>query len=105
MIDNSLRRMPETTELSIFRIAQEGLNNVWRHANATSVTINLQHTSPRTLLLSIEDNGQGFSDEIDLANSVKGWTLWTARHQRTCCLPERENAPDEPTKRRFPASS
>ena len=70
-IDNSLRRMPETTELSIFRIAQEGLNNIWRHANATSVTINLQHTSPRTLLVSIEDNGQGFSDEIDLANLSK----------------------------------
>jgi len=70
-VDANLKRMPETTELSIFRIAQEGLNNIWRHASATSVKISMKHTSLRTLLFSIEDNGQGFSDEIDLANLSK----------------------------------
>ena len=70
-VDANLKRMPETTELSIFRIAQEGLNNIWRHASATAVKISLQHTSLRTLLVSIEDNGQGLSDEIDLANLSK----------------------------------
>src|SRR5258706_6677532 len=67
----NLGRLPEATELSIFRIVQEGLNNIWRHANASSVQIALQHTSPRTLLISIEDNGIGFSEEIDLINLTK----------------------------------
>ncbi len=67
----NLGRLPEASELSIFRIVQEGLNNIWRHANASSVQIALQHTSPRTLLISIEDNGIGFSEEIDLINLAK----------------------------------
>ncbi|NUM48746.1 MAG: ATP-binding cassette domain-containing protein [Anaerolineales bacterium] len=70
-LDPNLGRLPETTELSIFRIVQEGLNNARRHAHATSVQINLQHTTPRNLLVSIEDNGSGFSDEIDLATLSK----------------------------------
>jgi len=66
-LDANLARLPEATELSIFRIVQEGLNNVWRHAQATKVQINLQHTSLRTLLLSIYDDGQGLAEDFDLA--------------------------------------
>lgn len=62
----NLARLPETTELSIFRIVQEGLNNVWRHAHASRVQINLQHTSPRTLMISIADDGLGFTRDLDL---------------------------------------
>jgi signal transduction histidine kinase len=41
--------LPETIELSIFRIVQEGLSNVRRHSNASAVSVLLKHTSPRTL--------------------------------------------------------
>ena len=67
----NLGRLPEATELSIFRIVQEGLNNIWRHADATSAQITLQHTSPRTLMISIGDNGKGFSEEIDLLSLTR----------------------------------
>lgn len=70
-LDPHLRRLPPATELSIFRIVQEGLNNARRHANASSVHVRLQHTSPRNLLVSIEDNGSGFAEEIDLATLSK----------------------------------
>ncbi|MCB9136657.1 MAG: ATP-binding cassette domain-containing protein [Anaerolineales bacterium] len=70
-LDPNLGRLPQATELSIFRIVQEGLNNARRHANATSVQIRLQHTTPRNLLVSIEDNGSGFVEEIDLATLSK----------------------------------
>ena len=60
-------RLPEAIELSIFRIVQEGLSNVRRHAGATAVTVSLQHTTPRTLLVSIVDNGQGLPGDFDLA--------------------------------------
>ena len=60
-LDANFGRLPEAIELSIFRIVQEGLNNTWRHANATAVKITLRHTSPRMLLVSITDDGQGGS--------------------------------------------
>ncbi|HUV15057.1 MAG TPA: ATP-binding protein [Pelolinea sp.] len=57
--------MPEDTELSIYRIIQEGLNNVWHHAGASKVFISLLHTSPRTLRVSLQDNGTGMDDDLD----------------------------------------
>jgi signal transduction histidine kinase len=66
-IDENLGRMPEATELSIFRIVQEGLNNVWRHAQASRVRITLQHTSPRMLMVTLHDDGRGLAEDFDLA--------------------------------------
>jgi signal transduction histidine kinase len=66
-VDENLSRLPEATELSLFRIIQEGLNNVWRHAQATSVKISLRHTSPRTLMIALRDNGMGLAQDFDLA--------------------------------------
>jgi signal transduction histidine kinase len=70
-VDTRLGRLPETIELSIFRIVQEGLNNVWRHAKASSVKIEVQHTSPRALMVRIEDDGMGFTESVDMANLSK----------------------------------
>jgi signal transduction histidine kinase len=66
-LDANFGRLPETIELSIFRIVQEGLNNVWKHANASQVAVTLQHTSPRMLLISLADDGLGLTDGVDLA--------------------------------------
>lgn len=68
VFDESYGRLPEAIELSIFRIVQEGLNNVWKHANASEVVVSLQHTSPRMLLVSIADNGEGLAGGFDLAS-------------------------------------
>ena len=66
-LDDNLGRLPEATELSIYRIVQEGLNNVWRHASASNVHIGLQHTSPRTVMFSLRDDGTGLAEDFDLA--------------------------------------
>ena len=63
----SLGSLPEAIELSIFRIVQEGLSNTYRHTSADAVEIHLQRTTPRTLLLTISDNGQGLPKDFDLA--------------------------------------
>jgi len=65
-LDPNLGRLPEATELSIFRIVQEGLNNVRKHAGASRVDVRLEHTSPRRLLLSIADDGRGVPADFDL---------------------------------------
>lgn len=46
---------------ALFRIVQESLTNVARHANATCVKIDLV-TAADKLILSIADNGQGIQD-------------------------------------------
>lgn len=46
---------------ALFRIVQESLTNVARHANATQVSIDLI-TDAGKLVLSIHDNGQGIQD-------------------------------------------
>ncbi|HEX9370933.1 MAG TPA: ATP-binding cassette domain-containing protein [Roseiflexaceae bacterium] len=65
-LDDRLGRLPEPIELSIFRIVQEGLSNVRKHARATAVRIQLRHTSPRALMISIADNGRGLPAGFDL---------------------------------------
>ncbi len=48
------------TELVLFRILQEGLNNIVKHAGASVISI-LLHYSPRHLTMKIVDNGSGFN--------------------------------------------
>lgn len=67
-LDANLGRLPEMIELSIFRIVQEGLNNVWRHAEAQHVWIELKHTSPRALMVAIGDDGKGLPENLDLVS-------------------------------------
>lgn len=66
-LDPKLGRLPEAIELSIFRIVQEGLSNIRKHAQANTVEIRLKHTSPRALLISVSDNGQGLKNNFDLS--------------------------------------
>lgn len=66
-IDPHLTRLPEATELSIFRIVQEAMRNVRKHSKATEVQVCLKHTSPRTIMITIMDNGIGLPKEFDLS--------------------------------------
>lgn len=66
-LDDRMGRLPEAIELSIFRIVQEGLSNVRKHARASEVRIWLRHSSPRTLMLTIADDGVGLPRGFDLA--------------------------------------
>jgi signal transduction histidine kinase len=52
------RRLPLPIEKALFRVAQEALNNVVKHASATEVTITLS-TQDNTIVMSVEDNGTG----------------------------------------------
>jgi signal transduction histidine kinase len=57
---NVSTRLPSATETHYFRIAQEALTNVVRHAQATRVELGL-HQERRGLRLTIEDNGRGLA--------------------------------------------
>lgn len=66
-LDQNLIRLPEDTELSIFRIIQESLHNIAKHAKAQHVEISLKHTTPRTILISISDDGVGLPADFSLS--------------------------------------
>jgi signal transduction histidine kinase len=67
-IDPALGRLPETIELSVFRIVQEGLNNIRKHAEARHVRLSLQRSSSANLSVRLEDDGRGLSAPADLAS-------------------------------------
>lgn len=46
----------------VFRILQESLTNIARHANATQAEVNL-HVNNQQLTLTIQDNGKGFNTD------------------------------------------
>jgi signal transduction histidine kinase len=52
-------RLPDGTEISLFRIAQEALSNCLNHAQARAVCIRMAR-SPGWVHLTIRDNGRGF---------------------------------------------
>lgn len=52
-------RLPSHLELTLFRIAQEAVTNVVKHAEATQVTITLERTADFAVL-SVSDDGCGF---------------------------------------------
>ena len=56
-------RLPGEVETSLFRIAQEALTNVARHAGATKVNINLR-CPHNYAMLQISDNGAGFNPAV-----------------------------------------
>src|SRR5581483_1181782 len=53
------RPLPSPQEAALFRIAQEALTNVGKHAGASRVQIRLAGTGP-TVTLCVEDDGEGF---------------------------------------------
>ncbi|HEY5602860.1 MAG TPA: ATP-binding protein [Gammaproteobacteria bacterium] len=54
-----LERLPADVETAMYRIVQEALHNIEKHANATKVVIDVTHTDTN-VTIRIEDNGEGF---------------------------------------------
>jgi PAS domain S-box-containing protein len=58
-----LGRLPRDYELVIFRVAQECLTNIHRHAQGSSALVRLSNAAGK-LTMEIRDNGQGINPEI-----------------------------------------
>ena len=55
------RRLPAKVELSLYRLAQEAITNVVKHAQASHASVVVfQH--PESISLLVEDDGRGFAD-------------------------------------------
>jgi len=69
--DLSSEHLPDEHKTCIYRVVQEALRNVTRHARAKSVQIRLTRPDG-TLHLTIQDDGQGFIPERDKGMGLLG---------------------------------
>jgi PAS domain S-box-containing protein len=63
--------LPANVATAVFRVCQEGLTNVTRHARATRVRITLSNRAG-TLTLRVHDNGVGFAGESAAGANMHG---------------------------------
>jgi two-component system, NarL family, sensor kinase len=61
-IEESRARMPERTEIVLFRVLQESLTNVHRHSGATSADVTFQRRTDAAIL-EVHDSGCGIPAE------------------------------------------
>ncbi len=59
VLEGEVRRLPYETELAYYRIAQEALRNVGRHARASQADVTLEF-APDQAMLTVSDDGIGF---------------------------------------------
>ena len=64
--------LPTEVEADLYRVAQEALNNVVRHASATSVSVTLVDAGDGAVTLTVADDGVGF----DPRPAASGPTAW-----------------------------
>ena len=72
--DGSIGRLPPDIELGVFRMCQEALHNVERHADACSIAIRLSRAENQ-LKLMIVDDGCGMNADKSLPTSVRNGKL------------------------------
>jgi signal transduction histidine kinase len=72
-VDGERRRLDPLVETVFFRVAQEALTNVTRHANAHRVDVELLFESD-AVSIRISDDGVGFNPQ-EIFASGKGWGL------------------------------
>ena len=68
-----LERLPASVDLAAFRILQEALTNVIRHAGTTNALVRVVHDD-ETLVLEVEDDGRGLPSNGDggLGTGIQG---------------------------------
>jgi len=69
---NQIPKLDPTKEVMVYRLVQEFISNIKKHANASSIFIQL-YAHDKTVYLMIEDNGKGF--DISSLKNKKGLGL------------------------------
>jgi signal transduction histidine kinase/ligand-binding sensor domain-containing protein len=99
-VDNLDDLLDAAGQINLYRIVQEGLNNIVKHATANEVSVQLQRT-PHSLNLTIRDNGRGFVPAtVQSASEGKGNFGLTGMTERARLLGgtlNLESAPGEGT--------
>jgi signal transduction histidine kinase len=90
------QRLEQNTEIILYRIIQELLNNVVRHSDAKNVLIQLVQESSR-FTLTVEDDGKGFDINKIKNNNSAGLSNIRARAEYLGGTVDIRSAPGEGT--------
>lgn len=71
------QELPSQVHMALYRIAQEAMNNVAKHANASSLVVDLTGTNGQ-VRLSVTDDGYGF-DPADVRSGALGLEIMRER--------------------------
>ncbi len=72
--------------INLFRLIQEGLNNIKKYTDASNVTIRIVASSPN-IILRIEDDGKGFDLKDKLVTALnEKWMGLQSMQERVCML-------------------
>jgi two-component system sensor histidine kinase UhpB len=90
-IEDDLPARDETSNLTIYRLVQEGVTNALRHAGATNVEVTIastmkdipatvQHTDRPIVHVSVADNGRGLPEGAKLSYGIAGMSerVWAS---------------------------
>ena len=69
-VTGEVRKLDTKIQTNIFRVVQEGLNNIRRHSKASEALVALAFTE-KSLQLKIQDNGQGFNESKGTAKITR----------------------------------
>jgi signal transduction histidine kinase len=75
----------EDLRINVYRVVQEGLNNVVKHSGATNAKIKIRR-NPQEVLLTIRDNGRGIAEKPRGAGPVEGGFGMTGMRERITLL-------------------
>jgi signal transduction histidine kinase/ligand-binding sensor domain-containing protein len=76
---------PDDLRINFYRIVQEALNNIVKHADATRGSVIVERT-PTSVLLKISDNGRGLSTETRSPREGHGGFGMTGMRERATVL-------------------
>lgn len=69
------QRMPAPLEIAVFRIIQEALNNVFKHAEASQAQVSIERKG-QEVHIEVSDNGKGFAyNQDELGRDAEGYGL------------------------------
>ncbi|HAV78528.1 MAG TPA: hypothetical protein DCX53_14360 [Anaerolineae bacterium] len=68
-MDSTLPVLPDIYEVTLYRVLQEALTNIIKHADATQVWVDLT-IEDKTINLTIQDNGHGFDPAKTQSNGI-----------------------------------
>ena len=86
---------PEELWINFYRIVQEALSNIMKHAEATEVNVHILRTDTN-VVLSIQDNGRGFTPAARTARASHGGFGLTGIAERATLLGGRLKVRSEP---------
>jgi len=72
-------QLPASVQMQIYRIVQEAVNNIWRHAEATEVKMFVESSTAGDFALRIEDNGRSFKSNDNNNSEGRGLPNMKAR--------------------------